>query len=278
MNYFRTFMLMTVLTVLFVVIGGLAAGNTGAVIAFLIAAGINFYSYWFSDKAVLSRYSAQEAGPNDGPLYSIVERLSRRDGLPMPKVFVVPDPSPNAFATGRNPQHAAVAATAGILRLLTPEELEGVIAHELTHVRNRDMLIGTVAATMAGAITMLAQMAQFGGSNRSRRGNPIGVLLMVILGPLAAILIQMAISRSREYAADVGGAQLSGNPMGLAHALEKLARGVERVPIEAGRPSDSNIFIVNPFFGGLGSLFATHPPIEERVRRLREMAAHPMNQ
>ena len=268
----KTFFLMAILTALFVYVGGMVGGSSGALLAFVFAAGMNLYSYWFSADMVLKRYRASEIGPeHPSGLYQLIERLASQGGLPMPRVFVVPESTPNAFATGRNPENAAVAATEGILRLLDRGELEGVMAHELAHIRNRDMLTGTIAATFAGALTMLGQFGRFaGGSGRNR--NPLGGLLLVIGAPLAAMFLRMAISRTREYAADRGGAEISANPLGLANALHKLQHGVAKYPIETGRPSDSHLFIVNPFLGGLSKLFSTHPPIEERIRRLESMA------
>ncbi|MCB0305969.1 MAG: zinc metalloprotease HtpX [Calditrichaeota bacterium] len=272
-NTFRTFMLMTVLTVMFVWLGGLAGGRAGAFLAFLIAAGINFYSYWFSDKMVLKRYQAREVGPDDHPrLYHIVSDLAQNAGLPMPKVYILPDSTPNAFATGRNPEHAAVAATEGILQLLDDDELAGVMAHELAHVKHRDILTGTIAATIAGAIAMLGQMARFGAGGSRRGGNPIAALLLMVAAPLVAMIIRMAISRVREYAADQGGAEISGKPLALASALNKLQHGVQRQPMQNGNPAHSHMFIVYPFFGGASRLLSTHPPMEERIRRLEAMA------
>ncbi|MFC2085408.1 zinc metalloprotease HtpX [Bacteroidota bacterium] len=269
-NIFRTFLLMTILTVLFVWIGSIIGGTEGAVIAFLIAAAMNFFSYWFSDKMVLRRYKGREVGQEDNSrLYNVVSELSQKANLPMPRVFQIPEKSPNAFATGRNPEHAAVAATDGILKILTDDELKGVMAHELAHVRNRDILIGTIAATFAGAITVLAQFARFGGR---RNSNPIITLLIVIGAPLAAILIRMAISRVREYSADKEGAEISGKPLGLANALYKLKHGVAKFPLKNGNPAHSHMFIVNPFLGGLQKMFSTHPPVDERIRRLEAIS------
>ncbi len=272
-NRTRTFLLMAVLTVMFVWIGGTLAGKQGAIIAFIAAAGINFYGYWFSDKLVLRRYRAMEVGPEDNSrLYQIVSSLRNKANLPMPKVYVIPQRTPNAFATGRNPQHAAGAATEGILQLLDDNELEGVMAHELTHVRNRDILTGTIAATFAGAIAMLAQFARFGaGSSRSRQ-NPVLLIFIMVGAPLAAMLIRSLISRVREYEADAGGAEISGKPLSLANALNKLQKGVKKYPLERGNPAHSHLFIVNPFFGGLQKLFATHPPVEDRILRLENIA------
>jgi heat shock protein HtpX len=270
-------MLMMMLTLLLVFGGAALAGRQGMTIALLIAFGMNFISYFFSDKIVLKMYRARQVTEAEAPvLYRIVRRLAQRAGMPMPKVYIIPDMSPNAFATGRNPQHAAVAATEGIMQLLTEEELSGVMAHELTHVMHRDILIGTVAATIAGAISYLAQMAQwamiFGGGRRSDDdGSPLASIVMMIVAPIAAMLIQMAISRSREYSADEGGAKLNGNPMALANALRKLAKGSQQIPMHA-TPATSHMMIVNPFSGGgIVKLFSTHPPIEERIARLESM-------
>ena len=273
MNAARTFLLMLTLTVLFVLVGGYFAGQRGAIVALVIAATLNFIMYWTSDKLVLKRYRAHEVGPGDEPrLYSMVKRLSQQAGLPMPRVFVIPDRSPNAFATGRDPKHAAVAATQGILDLLNDDELEGVMAHELAHVKHKDILTGTIAATMAGAIAVIAQMARFSAYGRNRRGSNVGLLLVAIGAPLAAMLIRMAISRVREYSADRGGSEISHKPLALAGALGKLQRGVRQAPMAHGNPAHSHMFIVNPFFGGLQKIFSTHPPTEERIRRLQEIA------
>lgn len=273
MNRTRTFFLMVLLSILFVVIGGAVGGREGAVTAFLFAAAMNFFSYWFSDKIILKRYAASQVGPEDqSRLYGIVAELARKAGLPMPKVFLIPERNPNAFATGRNPEHAAVAATEGILEILDDDELSGVMAHELAHVKHRDILTGTIAATFAGAIAMLGQFARFGVGSRDRRSNPLGTLLIVIGAPLGAMLIRMAVSRVREYAADEGGAEISGKPLALANALGKLHRGVQAFPLTRGNPAHSHMFIMNPFFGGLQRLFSTHPPTEERIMRLRLIA------
>jgi heat shock protein HtpX len=270
----RTFFLMVLLTVIFVWVGGLLGGRQGAITAFLMAAVINFIAYWFSDKLVLRRYRAQEVGPgDDSRLHDIVSRLSRNAGLPMPRVLVIPEQSPNAFATGRNPKHAAVAATQGIMGLLDDDELSGVMAHELSHVKNRDTLTSTIAATLAGAIAMLSQVARYQPRDRNRRQNPLTAILILVGAPLAAVLIRMLISRIREYAADTGGAEISGKPRALASALNKIHQGIRRQPITRGSPVHSHLFIVNPFFGGLQKLFSTHPPVEERIRRLEAMAA-----
>lgn len=274
-NGMKTALLLGVLSGLLLVIGELVGGSNGLVFAFIFAAIMNFGSYWFSDKMVLRMYNAQEVGP-DNRLHQIVERLSRQAGLPMPRVYVIPDPSPNAFATGRSPSHAAVAATEGILQILSDSELEGVIAHELTHVKNRDILTSSIAATLAAAIMMIARWLQyaaifggFGGDrDRDRGGNPIALLATIILAPVAAMLIQMAISRSREYAADAGGAQIAGNPYGLADALRKIDAVAKRVPLDAN-PATAHMFIIKPFTGQfLMSLFSSHPPTEDRIRAL----------
>jgi heat shock protein HtpX len=272
-NSFKTVLLLGALSGLLLVIGELLGGANGLVIAFGFAAVMNFASYWFSDKIVLRMYRAQEVGAGH-PLHGMVERLARQGGLPMPKVYIIPDPSPNAFATGRNPSHAAVAATEGILRVLSEHELEGVIAHELAHVKHRDILISSVAATIAAAIMMFARMAMwagmFGGygGRDERGGNPIALLATIILAPMAAMLIQAAISRSREFAADAGGARIAGTPYGLADALRKIDAASKRVPLDAN-PATAHMFIVKPFSGGgLMSLFSTHPPTEQRIQAL----------
>ena len=280
-NMLKTTALLAALTVLFILIGGMVGGEQGMLVAFLFAGLMNFASYWWSDRIVLWMYGAQEATEAEAPeFYTLVRRLAQRAGLPMPRLYIIPTDTPNAFATGRNPQHAAVAATQGILRILTPDELEGMISHELGHVRNRDILISTVAATMAGAIMMLARMAQwaaiFGGGRSSEddeggAAGIIGMLILAILAPLAAMLIQMAISRAREYQADATGAQISRKPWALADALEKLERAATALPLDAN-PATAHLFIVNPLRGmSILNLFSTHPPIEERVARLRAM-------
>jgi len=281
MNYFKTTILLIALTLLLVWAGGMFGGRQGAAIAFIFAMGMNFFSYWFSDKIVLKMYGAREVSSGDAPaLYGIVKELTDRAGIPMPKVYIIPTGAMNAFATGRNPGHAAVAVTEGIMNSLSKEELKGVLGHELAHVKNRDILISTVVATIAGAITMLANMAQwtamFGGyggrDDEENRGGGLGMLFMAILAPIAALLIQMAVSRSREYAADKGGALLTGNPLGLAGALEKLHQAARIRPMDAGTTT-AHLFIVNPLSGrSFGSIFSTHPPIEERIKRLRAMA------
>ena len=277
MNTMRTFILLAALTALLVFIGGALGGRNGMFIAFGIALVMNFGSYWFSDKIVLRMYHAQEASPSS-ELYSMVRTLATRAGLPMPKVYIIPQAQPNAFATGRNPEHAAVAATEGIMRLLSREELAGVIGHELAHVKNRDILIGTIAATIAGAISMLANMAQWsmifgGGRSDDEEGNGglIGGLVMIIVAPIAAMLIQMAVSRSREYVADEDGARIAGNPRYLSNALRRLHASAQQLPMDAN-PATAHMFIVSPLTGrGLTSLFSTHPPMEERIARLENL-------
>ena len=265
---------MTLLTVFFVWIGGQIGGQQGLIIAFIMAAVMNLGAYWFSDKMVLRQYRASEVGPeSNSRLYKIVEKLVDNANMPMPKVYVVPNNSPNAFATGRNPNHAAVCATEGIMQILNDDELEGVMAHELTHVKNRDILTSTIAATFAGAITMVSRMGMYGGSRSSNnRSNPLLSILMLIAAPLAATAIRMLISRTREYSADAGGAEISGKPLALASALKKLHNGVQRRPMEKVNPAHAHMFITNPFFGGMQKMFATHPPMEERVRRLEDLA------
>jgi heat shock protein HtpX len=274
-NGLKTALLLGLLSGLLLAIGQLLGGANGMLIGFVFAVVMNFGSYWFSDKLVLRMYRAQEVGPGHR-LFGIVERLSRQAMLPMPRVYVIPDPSPNAFATGRNPEHAAVAATEGILQILNDTELEGVIAHELAHVKHRDILISSVAATIAAAIMFAARTAQFaamfggygGRDDRERGNNPIALIATIILAPIAAMLIQMAISRSREYAADAGGAQITGNPYGLADALRKIDAISKRVPLDAN-PATAHMFIIKPFTtAGLASLFSSHPPTEDRIRAL----------
>lgn len=275
-NGLKTALLLGLLSGVLLAIGQLLGGANGLVFAFGFAVLMNFGSYWFSDKIVLRMYKAQEVGPGHR-LYLMVERLARQAQLPMPKVYIIPDPSPNAFATGRNPTHAAVAATEGILQVLSDSELEGVIAHELAHVQNRDILISSVAATVAAAIMMAAQTAQYAamfggfggrGEDRGRGNNPIALIATIILAPIAAMLIQMAISRSREFAADASGAHIAGNPYGLADALRKIDAVSKRVPLDAN-PATAHMFIVKPFSGaGLMSLFSSHPPTEDRIRAL----------
>jgi heat shock protein HtpX len=278
-NMVKTTVFLALLTGLFIAVGGLLGGRSGMMMAFVFALIMNFVSYWFSDKIVLKMYGAQPIGEAEAPaVHRIVRNLATRAGIPMPKLYLIPSEAPNAFATGRNPQHAAVAVTHGIMRIMDETELEGVLAHELSHVLNRDILISTVAATVAGAISMLANMAQwglmFGGARHDDEGrgtNPIALILTVILAPLAAMLIQMAVSRSREYQADASGAQLTRNPNGLASALTKLGQASRMVPMDAN-PATAHLFIVNPLSGrAMMNLFATHPPLEERIARLRAM-------
>jgi heat shock protein HtpX len=283
MNYLKTAILLAGLTGLLMGVGFLIGGPAGATIAFLIAGAMNLFSYWNSDKLVLSMHGAQEVDERAAPeLYGLVRTLAARAGLPMPRVFLMDNPQPNAFATGRNPQHAAVAETTGLLHTLDRDEIAGVVAHELAHVKNHDTLTMTITATFAGAISMLANFALFfGGASRDQNGNSNGVglvggLLLAILAPLGAMLVQMAISRSREYEADRGGAEISGNPLWLASALQRLEQGAAAIPNpEAERhPATAHLFIVNPLHGGgIGSLFATHPSMEDRIARLRQMAA-----
>jgi heat shock protein HtpX len=280
MNTLKTVVLLTFMTVLLVFVGAAIGGRNGMIIAFMMALVMNFVSYWFSDKIVLAMYKAQPVTEAQAPdLHAMIRRLTQKAGLPMPKVYIIPDESMNAFATGRNPEHGVVAVTEGIMRALDREELEGVIAHELAHIKHRDILTGTIVATIAGAISMLAQMAQwamiFGGGRRDdsdEGGSPVVALVMMIVAPIAAMLVQMAISRTREYEADKGGASIAGNPYGLANALLKLERGAQVVPMHDAKPATAHMFIVNPLTGGgLMKLFSTHPPIADRVKRLREL-------
>lgn len=280
MNTMKTVLLMTGLTLLLVLAGSAFGGKNGMVMAFAFACIMNIGTYWFSDKIVLAMYRAKKVSEAEAPeLHRIVRELSIRAGVPMPKVYTIDNNTPNAFATGRNPEHAAVAVTTGIMNLLARDELSGVLGHELAHIKHRDILIGTIAATVAGAISMLANMAQwtmmFGGRRDEREGgHPLMAMVMMIFAPIAAMLIQMAISRSREYLADEGGAKISGNPLSLARALGKLQRGVQIMPMNAN-PATAHMFIVNPLTGGgLLALFSTHPPIEERVRRLEKMVRY----
>jgi len=279
MNSLKTVFLMTLMIGLFLFVGNLLGGKSGMTIAFIMALAMNFGSYWFSDKIVLKMYRAQPVTKEQQPqFYNIVERLAKGANLPMPKVYIIDDPTPNAFATGRNPQNAAVAATTGILRILDEQELSGVMAHELAHVKHRDILIGAVASTFVGTITYLAQMAGWaamfsrGGDDRDRGG--LSSLLLLILAPIAATLLQMAVSRSREFMADAGGAQISHNPLALASALGKLSSANQIKPVNHAGPATAHMFIVNPLRGGgIMKLFSTHPPVEERIAKLRDIAA-----
>lgn len=279
MNVFKTVILLTALTLLLIFIGQLVAGPAGALVAFIIALLMNLVSFWFSDKIVIGMYRGREILPSDEPrIHRMVSNLSQAANIPKPRIYLIPLNIPNAFATGRDPKHASLALTEGILRTLNEEELEGVISHEIAHIKNRDILIGTIAATLAGAIMTIAYWARwiaFLGSGDEDRGGIglIGILLLSILAPLAATIVQMAISRTREYQADETGAHLSGRPLALANALEKLEMVARRNPLGGGSPATSHLFIVNPFRGDfLFRLFSTHPPIEERIRRLRALA------
>jgi heat shock protein HtpX len=274
-NGLKTALLLGAMSGLILILGEALGGADGLMFAFVMAAVMNFGSYWFSDKIVLAMYGAKQVGP-EHPLYRITANLAQRGGLPMPKVYVIPQPSPNAFATGRNPQHAAVAATEGIMHILDEHELEGVIAHELAHVKHRDILISSIAATLAAAIMMTARFAMFFGASRddNRGGNPIALLATIILSPIAAMLIQAAISRSREFAADAGGARIAGSPNGLINALRKIEASVRRVPLDAN-PATAHMFIVKPFSGaGMFALFSTHPPTEKRVQALMQLTSY----
>jgi heat shock protein HtpX len=279
MNRVKTMMLLAALTALFLFVGQALGGRTGFVIALVFAGLMNFASYWWSDKIVLRMYGAQPITENEAPeLFNVVRRLAERGNMPMPKVYVIPEEAPNAFATGRNPQNAAVAVTVGLTRLLNKEEMAGVLAHELGHVKNRDTLIMTVSATIAGALSMLANMAIWGAflgrsNDDDEEGNPIAGLLGIIIAPIAASLIQMAISRSREFLADEAGARLSGNPLALASALRKIEAWSQQVPMQAGTPATAHLFIINPFSGGgIARLFSTHPATQARIEKLEEMA------
>ncbi len=278
MNTLKTVFLMTLMMVLFIFVGDLLGGRSGMTVAFMFALAMNFGSYWFSDKVVLAMYKAKEVNAESAPkLYGLVEELSQRASLPMPRVYVIENPTPNAFATGRDPQHAAVAVTTGILKILNTEELAGVIGHELAHVKHRDILIGTIAATFVGTITFVANMASwammFGRGNSDDDDSGLASLFLMIVAPIAATLLQLAISRSREFVADEGGAEISGVPLALASALEKLSMQNQMQPIMDAKPATAHMFIVNPLKGGgLMKLFSTHPSMEERVARLRELA------
>ncbi|MBI5827039.1 MAG: zinc metalloprotease HtpX [Deltaproteobacteria bacterium] len=281
MNYIKTAALLAVLTALLVLLGNVIGGRNGATIALMFAGVMNFVSYWFSDKIVLAMYRAKPVSEADAPdLYRTVRELTLKAGMPMPKVYIMKSDTPNAFATGRNPDHAAIAVTTGIMSLLNREELSGVIGHELSHIRNRDILIATIAATIAGAISYLSHMAYyaslFGGSRDDDRGsNPLVTIATLIIAPIAAMIIQMAISRSREYGADEGGASLTGNPLYLADALRKLEYYNKRIPMPGNNGATAHMFIVSPLSGrSLVKLFSTHPPTEERIKRLEAMAGH----
>jgi heat shock protein HtpX len=282
-NWFKTTLLLGVLTALIVWIGHLFGGQQGMIFAFILAMGMNFFSYWYSDRIVLKMYRAREVTPQENPkLHDMVSHLAGRADLPMPRIYIIPNDSPNAFATGRNPEHAVVALTEGLLRLMDRDEIMGVLSHELAHIKNRDILVGSIAATMAGAIMILASMARWtaflgGGSDDDEGGGlgAMGLIVMSILAPIAAILVQMAISRSREYHADASGAGFVGQPNGLANALEKLGAYSQRLPMQAS-PQTAHMFIVNPLRGGnLATLFSTHPPLEERIARLRGHRSSP---
>lgn len=278
MNNIKTMVLLVLLTLILVWAGAAFGGKQGMTIALILAIGMNFFAYWFSDKIVLRMYGAREVTEAEAPeLFGIVRRLTQKAQMPMPRIYMMEEDQPNAFATGRNPKHAAVAVTTGIMRILGHDELAGVIGHELSHIRHRDILISTIAATIAGAISYLAQMAQWAAifghrGDDDEGGSPIAALVMMIVGPIAALIVQMAISRSREYAADEGGARLAGNPRYLSNALRKLDSASRKVPMDAN-PATSHMFIVNPLSGGgLLKLFSTHPPIEERIARLETMS------
>lgn len=268
---------MTALMVMFIVVGGMLGGQTGMIFAFIMAMVMNFGSYWFSDKIVLKMYGARQVGAQEVPqLYRMIEELAQNAKLPMPKVYVMDSATPNAFATGRNPENAAVAVTTGILRVLDQRELAGVIAHELAHIRNRDILTGSIVAAFVSAITFLAQMAgwaaMFSRGDDREDGGGIGGLFMIILAPIAATLLQLAISRSREYAADADGAAICRDPLALASALDKLSRANEIQPMQDAKPASAHMFIVSPLMGGgIAKLFSTHPPMEERIKRLRQL-------
>lgn len=276
MNAVKTVFLMTLMMALFLFIGYYLGGNTGMTIALLFSLLMNFGSFWFSDKIVLAMYRAKEVNRESAPkFYDMVERLAQQANLPMPKVYLINDPTPNAFATGRSPQKAAVAATTGILQGLSNDELAGVMAHELAHVKNRDTLISTIAATLVGSISYIAQMAGWAmmfGRSDDREGGGFGGLVLLILSPIMAMLLQMAISRSREFSADRGGAEITGNPLGLASALAKISRGNQMKPVNHSDPATAHMFIINPLAGGgISKLFSTHPPTEERIKRLQAM-------
>jgi heat shock protein HtpX len=278
MNSIKTVFLMSLMMALFLLVGYAIGGNGGMTIALILSLVMNFGSYWFSDKIVLSMYRAKQITRADAPkFYDMVERLAQNANLPMPKVYIINDPTPNAFATGRNPQNAAVAATTGILQSLNDEEIAGVMAHELAHIKNRDILISTIAATLVGTISYIAHMAgwlaMFGRNNDDDSGSALGSFVLIILSPIIATLLQLAISRSREFLADEGGARISRNPLALASALSKISRANQVHHMRNVEPSTAHMFIVSPLFGGIGKLFSTHPPIEERIKRLQKLAA-----
>jgi len=279
MNTLKTAFLMTLVMVLLLLVGQLLGGTEGMIYALILSIAMNFLGYWFSDKIVLAMYRARQISEAEAPrLFALVHSLASRAQLPMPKVYVIPSATPNAFATGRGPNHAAVAVTEGILNLLTEDELEGVLSHELAHVKHRDILTGTLVATMVGTITFVARMAGwsmlfFGGRDDRKGSSGLAELFLIIVAPIAAVLIQLAISRSREFAADEGGSRISMKPLSLANALRKLERGVERIPMANANPASAHLFIVNPLRGGgILSLFSTHPPIEARIERLEKLA------
>lgn len=279
-NVLKTGLLLTALTLLLVWLGNLIGGQVGLIVALVFAALMNLGSYWYSDRLVIAMSGARPLSESEAPeLYTMVRRLAQRAGLPMPRLYLVPEMQPNAFATGRDPQHGVVAVTQGLLQMMERSEVEGVIAHELAHIRNRDTLIMAVAATIAGAISALAHMfyyaTLFFGHRDERSGNPLAALVLVIVAPLAAMIIQLAISRAREYEADRVGAMIAGTPMGLANALRKLELAAERIPAEHAQPATAHMYIVNPLRGGgLMAMFSTHPPVQERIRRLMAMSAH----
>lgn len=279
MNWFRTTLLMAALTALFMTIGGLIGGGTGAVVALLVAGGMNMFAYWNSDKMLLRMHNAQPVDARSEPeLHEMVAQLAQNAGIPMPALYIVDEDQPNAFATGRNPEHAAVAVTTGLLRILSHQEVAGVVAHELGHIRNRDTLTMTITATIAGAVSMLANFAMFFGGNRNNGAGVIGSIAVALLAPVAAMLVQMAISRTREYAADRAGAEISGRPLWLASALEKLEQGARRIdnPTAEQNPATAHVFIVNPLHGGaMDGLFTTHPSTANRIAALRELAGAP---
>lgn len=277
MNGLKTVFLMSAMMALFLVVGYAIGGKTGMTIALIFSLIMNFGSYWFSDKIVLAMYRAQPVTREQSPkFYDMVEQLAQNANLPMPKVYIINDRTPNAFATGRNPKNAAVAATTGILQGLNNDELAGVMAHELAHVKHRDILISTIAATLVGTISYIAQMAGWAamfGRGNDREGNGLGGLVLIILSPIIAMLLQMAISRSREFAADAGGAEISGNPLALASALQKISRGNQVQHLKNTSPATAHMFIISPLFGGMSKLFSTHPPVEQRIERLQEIAS-----